>query len=167
MSVQRASGLGTPARRVAAAFIGMGLVFLVLGCGDNTGLPKRYPVSGTVTYKGQPVEKGTINFVHTAQDGRDASGTIQNGKYSLTTATQDDGALPGSYKVVVISVDVDTKGLAAESHGGQFRHGSDEMIKATKSAKPLVPSKYSLADTSGLTAEVKAQSNTFDFPLTD
>ena len=32
-------------------------------CGSDDGLGKRYPVSGTVTYKDQPVPKGSISFV--------------------------------------------------------------------------------------------------------
>jgi hypothetical protein len=36
-----------------------------------------------------------------------------------------------------------------------------------KNAKTLVPSKYSLTDTSALTADVKDKSNTIDFDLPD
>ena len=46
------------------AMAGLGLV-TVLGCGDDTGLAQRYPVSGTVTYNGDPVEKGRIDFIPT------------------------------------------------------------------------------------------------------
>jgi hypothetical protein len=167
MSALLPSALKTSARRVAAAFAGMGLALLVLGCGDDTGLAKRYPVSGTVTYNGAPVAKGTINFVVVSDTGRAATGAIENGRYALTTATQGDGALPGSYKVTVISQDIDTAALTAESKGGQFHHGSPEFIKATKNAKNLVPPKYKLADTSDLKAEVKAETNTLNFDLKD
>jgi len=139
---------------------------LVVGCGDDTGLAKRYPVSGTVTYKGEPVEKGTINFIHTAPDGRDASGTIANGRYSLTTATPDDGALPGPYKVTVVAQNIDTTELNAISKGGQHHHDA-AFAKAAKNAKNLVPARYKLADTSDLTAEVKPQSNSIPLELKD
>src|SRR5262245_21062985 len=82
---------------------------LVIGCGDDTGLAKRFAVSGTVKYKGELVEKGRIDFIPTKPaEGRAASGEIDNGSYSLTTATSGDGALPGSYNVTVTSVEVDT-----------------------------------------------------------
>jgi hypothetical protein len=166
MSALQMRALKTFSRRLGAAFTGMGLL-LVLGCGDDSGLAKRYPVSGTVTYNGAPVPKGNINFVSATPTGRAATGEIENGKITLTTATSGDGALPGSYKVTIISQDMDTSKLQAESKGGQFRHGSDEMIKAQKAAKNLVPPKYKLADTTDLTAEVKAEANTFKFELKD
>jgi hypothetical protein len=118
-------------------------------------------------YNGQPVAKGTIGFVPASGTGRAASGEIENGKYSLTTAVAGDGALPGSYKVTVIAKDVDTTALKAEAKGGQFHHGTPEFVKAAKGAKSLVPSRYSLADTSDLKAEVKAESNSFPFELKD
>ena len=55
--------------------------FLVLAsCGSDDGLGKRYPVSGTVTYNGKPLEKGEISFV--AEDSKaniGASGRITDG----------------------------------------------------------------------------------------
>jgi hypothetical protein len=154
----------TSARKVVA-LAGLGLV-TVLGCGDDTGLARRYPVSGTVTYKGDPVEKGRIDFKPTQAEGRDASGEIVDGKYSLTTAVSDDSALPGPYKVTVTSVEVDTTALKAIAKGGLFHHDKT-FAKAVRNAKRLVPSRYQLANTSGLTATVKAESNTSDFHLKD
>jgi hypothetical protein len=151
--------------RVGAVFAGLGLV-LVLGCGDDSGLATRYKVSGTVTYKGQPVEKGLINFVPTSGDGRAASGNIKNGSYYLTTATDGDGALPGSYKVTVSSQEIDSTELKAVAKGGQFHHDK-AFANANKTAKNLVPSRYQLAETSDLTATVEAKSNNLPFDLKD
>jgi hypothetical protein len=47
------------------------------------------------------------------------------------------------------------------------RPSGPQIARANKVAKRLVPEKYSSPETSGLRAEVKAQSNSFDFPLTD
>jgi len=151
--------------RGAVALAGMGLV-LVAGCGDDTGLTRRYSVSGTVTYKGAPVPKGNVAFIPTKPGGREASGALNNGKFTLTTATPNDGALPGSYKVTVISQDVDTTELKEVAKGGQFHHDA-KFAKAVAGATNLVPSKYKLPDTSDLTAEVKPQSNSFTFDLKD
>ncbi len=61
---------------------------LLLGC-DSGGRPT-YPVSGKVTWKGQPVPKGLIYFdpdVHQANDGPQGFALIVNGQYD----TRSDG----------------------------------------------------------------------------
>jgi hypothetical protein len=141
------------------------------GCGaDNSGLDKRYSVSGNVTYKGAPVEKGTIVFEPTNPAppvGRHASGTIENGHYALTTSGDGaDGALAGDYKVLVLSTTVDMRGLAKES-GGLVHQGDEKFQKIVKEAKSLVPQKYSKSETSNLTYKVEPRSQTKDFDLTD
>jgi hypothetical protein len=72
------------------------VVVLVIGCGGDD-LGKRYAVSGTITYKGKPLPKGTIAFVSVKPDGRGASGVIEDGKYQMTTQSANDGAFEGSY----------------------------------------------------------------------
>jgi len=143
----------------------------ILGCGDDTGLDKRYPVSGTVTFKDQPVEKGQISFITTDKTKqRDAGGAIENGRYTLTTATPGDGALPGKYNVTIVSKEIDPADAAKikgtiEKLGGSARQG--DTGKAAARAKNLVPGKYQLPETGGLTATVEEKSNTIDFKLAD
>jgi len=157
-------------KTLALAGSALGLL-LVVGCGDTTGLAKRYAVTGNVSYQGKPLEKGTINFIPAKADaGRPATGDIVNGYYSLTTADKDDGALPGSYKVTVASVVMDPEAeakLKEFSKGGQSRLGPETKGIMKGAIKSSIPSKFSLADTSGLTAEVKEQSNKIDFNLPD
>jgi hypothetical protein len=147
------------------------------GCGDDSGLPKRYPVSGTVSHNGKPLEKGNINFAPDGPEGRAAGGTIVDGRYSLTTHDPDDGAVPGKYKVSVIAklidaskVDLKIKGASTEEAKKALATVFPQKVAARASAagKSLIPSKYSSPETSGLTFEVKAQSNTAtDFDLKD
>ena len=93
-----------PLSKVTAACAGALALLIVLGCSDDSGLAKRYPVSGTVKYKDQPVAQGRIDFVPAkGGEGRAASGDIADGSYSLTTATNGDGAIPGSYKVTIVA----------------------------------------------------------------
>jgi hypothetical protein len=140
----------------------------ILGCGDDTGLDKRYPVSGTVKYNGKPVEKGRIDFIPAKPgQGRAAGGDITDGAYSLTTATKDDGALPGSYKVTVSALEIDMSSVKGTPGGGQAGRQSKEFAKVQKDAKMLVPQKFSSVETSGLSQEVKAQSNQINFDLKD
>jgi hypothetical protein len=151
--------------QVAATLAGIGLV-LILGCGGDDFV-KRYPVSGTITYKGEPVEKGRVTFHPTKPaEQRPASGDIENGKYALTTVSNNDGANPGSYRVTVESIQMDMTKVNANMKGGGPRQ--KDIASAYSAAKVLIPPKYRLSDTSGLTADVKEQpTNTFDFDLKD
>lgn len=151
---------------VSALFAVASAVVIVVGCGDDTGLGKRYPVSGKITFKGEPLEKGRIDFIpNDLQNGRPATGTIEDGVFRLTTLTPNDGALPGDYKVTVSALSVDNTAVEKtimEQGGGGRQH---EIAMATQKGKSLVPAKYSLADTSGLTATVGERSNSFTFDL--
>jgi hypothetical protein len=149
----------TPVARILAACL-----LIASGCSDD-GLPKRYPVTGTVTYNGKPLEKGQVNFLPTAPDGRPASGDIQAGEYSLTTQTPGDGAMPGKYRVTIVASDVDLNAAIAKQQGGI--PSQEDVIKAQRKAKRLIPAKYEDPAKSGLEREVKEESNTFDFSLTD
>ncbi len=122
-----------------------------IGCGP-TG-PGMAQVTGKVTYKGKPVPKGTITFVHEGAEGRNASGELDEaGNYRLQTENPGDGALLGEYKVTI--------------------YAHDEPILdyiPTTPVKPkiLAPQKYEKPDTTPLKATVKSGSNTFDFTLTE
>jgi hypothetical protein len=143
---------------------------VVLGCGDESGLGKRYKVTGRVTYKGENVAHGTVNFTPTKPappEGRAATGELTDGYYSLSTAGNNDGALPGEYKVAITAKDIDFSAAKPKDGGAIIRQGSKEQQAAIKAGKSLIPTKYSLSETSGLTATVKEESNNFDFPLTD
>jgi hypothetical protein len=148
----------------------------IIGCGDD-GLSQRYAVSGTVTYKGAPLDKGLINFVPEAKEGRGAGGPIENGKYTLTTQDPGDGAFPGNYKVTVISKeDADEAAIKAATDKAAAKAGMtrgagarvDEAAagKAIKKAKSRIPEKYA-GNNTPLKATVKPESNTFDFTLDD
>jgi hypothetical protein len=61
----------------------------VAGCGDGDD---GVPVSGTVTYRGQPFSNASITFYPAS--GRPVSGAIIEGEYSVRLQ-------PGTYKVTV------------------------------------------------------------------
>ncbi|HZW33938.1 MAG TPA: hypothetical protein VFF52_24660 [Isosphaeraceae bacterium] len=138
-------------------------VLALIGCGQDDGIGTRYPVSGTITYKAEPVKKGTITFTPQEQGGRAASGDISEGAYRLTTQSPGDGALPGKYRVSIIAKEPD-EGALAKTKG---RPNQADVVKSYLRAKDMIPKKYQLADTSGLTAEVKGQSNDLSFELKD
>ena len=140
-----------------------GLSVLLLGCGGvDPDKPALGRVSGTVTYKGNPLTTGLVTFVPSggagAESGQTASGEIgKNGGYSLTTFESGDGAVLGPHNVLVQAREGSTttgKGMPAPG----------EVVKPPKS---LIPEKYAKGGTSPLRFEVKAGSNTYNIELTD
>lgn len=129
------------------------LVLMAVGCGKEG--PTMGRVSGTVTYKGQPLTKGNVSFVSTEPDRPNASGAItSNGSFTLQTREPGDGAEVGEYKIAVTDIDPDTYNSALPG----------ETVKVPKSQ---IPAKYADANTSGLTAKVASGSNTVPVELKD
>jgi len=113
----------------------------ITGCSKGTeGIPA-VPASGTVTLNGKPLEQGTIQFV--PSKSRPAYGEIKDGKFTLTTYVDGDGAVPGKHKVGVTAVEE-----VPNPKGG-------EPI-----AKSLVPSNCTNPETSGYEVEIPPQGKT-------
>ncbi len=139
----------------------------------------RYPVTGMIKYKGEPVAKARISFIPTKPGvGRGASGNVVNGSYKLTTLNPDDGAVPGEYKVTVDDREVDEGKLKADTEKEAAKKGIEKFsggamipqelqAKAMKDAKGRLPGKYQLPETSDKTVTVKESPNTIDIELTD
>jgi hypothetical protein len=142
---------------------------IVLGCGPSDDLGTRYHVSGTVTYKGQPLAKGRIVFVpEDPKTGRTAASDIEAGSYALTTLadTPRDGALPGKYKVSISAIEVDlSKAMSGMVKGQQGMFKQQDVAQAKQTS--LIPIKYRDPELSGLTTDVQTHSNTFNFNLED
>lgn len=69
----------------------------LLGCSASKYEgPPRAEVSGSVTFKGSPVDQGSINLTPVGHDGRQASATIEGGKYVIP---EDQGPNLGKYRV--------------------------------------------------------------------
>jgi hypothetical protein len=129
------------------------LLPLLIGCG-NPGVAPTAEVTGTVTYKGAPLEN--VNVVFTPANGRPATGTTDaEGKFSLSTFAADDGAVPGEHTVTIAEGPTDTP----PPMPGMPGYGE---------TKSRFPARYSDPAKSGLTATVKeGEANQFKFELTD
>jgi len=82
------------------------IVLGIVGCGDGAPSVKTVPVSGTVTYNGNPIEGATVTFMQQAEGIRPAGGqTDAQGKFMLKTALggtkMQDGAMEGSFVVTI------------------------------------------------------------------
>jgi hypothetical protein len=118
------------------------MTFFLAGCGGDG----RLPITGTVSYKGEPIDHGSIEFIPTA-GGKTASGAIITG--GRFTIPADKGLLPGKYTVKISSVEV-------PAGGGAFGAPSKE-------AKEKIPEKYNKKST--LSKDVKDGETTFEFKL--
>lgn len=119
--------------------------FLVLltGCGPSG--PKVVPVSGTVTYNGQPLADGDIIFAPAAPGGLEYSGKIAAGKFSFKSEA-------GNKRVKI---------MASREEGPV-----DPQMGAPKRTM-YIPAKYSSAEKTELTAEVTEKGkNEYTFTLT-
>lgn len=100
--------------RAATAIIGC-IVLMCVGCGP--GRPPAYKTTGKVVFtNGTPVKTGTVELKsreHTVQ----ARGTIgEDGRFVLTTYTEDDGAVAGTHDCVVVQM-VMVEDLKQRNHG--------------------------------------------------
>jgi hypothetical protein len=116
------------------------LVFACGGCGVSSGqMSPLVPVKGKVTYKGQPVSKGTVRFEPDGY-GRPATGRLQtDGSFALGTNKEGDGVVAGEHRVSI--------------------SGFDKPLASNRALK-----KYG-SKNSGLTAEVDADHTEFNFDL--
>ena len=70
----------------------------------------REAISGTVTFDGQPLQKGTIRFDPTGQGATASGGMVEDGRFDIPA---DEGPVPGKYKVLINErVDADERSCA-------------------------------------------------------
>jgi hypothetical protein len=115
-----------------------------MGCSSGSTGPKEYPVGGTVTFDGKPVETGRILFRKIGEGDRAYGGEITNGNYSFTSE-------PGKVKVEI---------TASRIIPGKFdnSNGTPEPV-----GEMYIPKQYNSKST--LEAEVKPEGNTLPFEL--
>jgi hypothetical protein len=132
------------ARRYAATLLAV-LGFAAAGCGSADPNEAR-PVSaaGTITYQGKPLAQGQVQFV--PEKGRAASGTIENGRFVMTTFNEGDGAIPGLHKVGVIAVE-------------QIPSGKGKGKDSDPDSRDLIPPRYGNPHSSGISVEIPPEGN--------
>ncbi len=145
--------------------LGFAVCFIIAGslagCGDE-GNGVLVPVTGKVTYKGQPLTRGEVNFIPEQAGSRGARGTIgEDGHFTLSSYGVNDGAHPGKYKVTIVSRGDDLP-IPAKKKGRMM----EEDMQG--SGKLLIPQKYTQPMTSGLSKEIAVEGeHDFTFDLTD
>jgi hypothetical protein len=116
------------------------LGLLALACGCNSG---RQTVTGKVLYDdGTPVTAGTV-IAEATIDGKivGIQGNIESdGTYRMGGASPGDGALPGTYRVMIVAPAL-----------SDFEKGQGK--------KPALGGKYANFESSGITLDVKPGKN--------
>lgn len=117
----------------------VGLAATVLaGCGPAV---RTVPAGGQVLIDGSPLKTGFVRFV--SADGHTATGQLDaDGKFRLTTFTDNDGVVPGQQSVEIIAI---------EAQGATTKH--------------LIPKKYAAVETSGLSLSVEKPANDLKIEL--
>jgi len=145
----RTSYYFTVVSRRSVLFPLLGLVGLIsAGCGGGSGdAPALYNVEGTVTFAGEPVETGRIQFRADEGAGTAYSAEITNGKYKLET-------VPGKMKIEI---------TASRAVPGKMGEAASPDEQPQPVMEMYIPAKYNTAST--LTAEVTKGDNTIPFQL--
>jgi hypothetical protein len=151
--------------RVSFVSVCFGLA-TILGCGSGTSNPATYPVTGTITFKGAPVEGADIVLVPSTPEALAAfAKSDAEGKFAVRTFEPGDGAVSGTYKVKVTKLDKkeveETQVFASSEDEAEIYVEGDPVAPA----KNLLPPKFSDHNKSGLTVTVAAEPVTFDIKL--
>jgi hypothetical protein len=148
------------------------MLLVVPACGPSR--PAVAPVSGRISRDGKQVTTGVVWFYPAA--GRPATGQIEaDGRYTLGTFTQDDGALLGSHRVVIESRAITEAKRRPPPKVAQIPDDMPEAIRQEWEAGGLaagaegltwlVPEKYAAQATTPLRAEVQPGRNVIDFDI--
>jgi hypothetical protein len=131
---------------VNRALHALAILFCCVGCSQSG--PQRASVSGSVLLDGQPVVKGSMNFVPVEGTvGPTAGANIENGRYSID---REKGVTVGKNRVKISSVQPTGKKIMA------FGELTDEWAE-------VVPAEYNARST--LVRPIQPGSNLLDFDL--
>jgi hypothetical protein len=138
------------------------LVVSAIACSPGAAArAKTVRVTGTVTYKGLPVEGAVVSFLGDGTIPAAIGRTDAKGHFELTTSEPGDGAVPGSHQVTVSKVVAAKAAPAKESMEDAAKRTTAAQDEAPLS---LIPERYGNAATSDITLQVKP-SGTNDFPI--
>ncbi|MBA2113781.1 hypothetical protein [Bremerella alba] len=78
---------------------------MLLGCSGATDGPQRYEVSGSATYKGEPIPFGRILLEPDATQGNTGPGSVAEIKNGWYVTRPNSGHTGGSFRVTIMGTD--------------------------------------------------------------
>ena len=157
------------------------LLSLILGCSGNS--IRVYPTSGTVTYKGKPLDNALVNFIINGKEGQPSTvmglgTTDKDGRFTIQTTVDPtsmplEGAVEGEH-AVTISKYIPPKGMTEEDLAKMMARETKLMEEqgyldpedVTPARVPFLPPKYQNPAMSVLKATVVPNGeNDFTFEL--
>jgi len=129
------------------------VISFLAGCGGGAEGPQRATVQGKVTFDGEPLESGFIEFIpDSGVNAAPVKLTISSGSYDTASDPMDDRGIPlGNHTVVVRSW---------KETGQEVKN---EMGEMEQEVVQIIPEKYNTS--TELKAEVTAETDTLDFDL--
>jgi hypothetical protein len=161
-------------KQLLPAFVCSLVLLTIAGCGGVTR-PETIKVTGSVTYKGQPVADAEVNFWG-ANAPRAASGvTDAEGKFTLSMFESGDGCLAGENVITIVKLDpssvkpVVSPEAMMNDPAAMAKMSGQDMANANGPVGPksLVPEKYTKRNLTPLKETVSDENNSFPFTLTD
>ena len=148
---------GTATRRAVMWLAVAGV--LLAGCGRRSTL-RRLPLAGSVTFAGQPVDDGLIEFIPVdSTPGPSFGGLVKAGRYAVPAA--QGGHTGGTYRVQI---------NGSRASGKTFTVNTQVFTPdGTKMEVPVmenfIPTKYNVASTLRVTLTPEASAAGIDFAL--
>lgn len=158
-----------PMRNLCFVIVICGISAVAAGCGGGADSQVLYPVAGVLNWDdGKPVADATVTFTvagetkEKLQQGGTAK-TNGQGEFTILTSTGQSGLAKGKYKIMVAAGKVETNSASPEEakkalmarYGSGQQGQSKSPTAGEQSDSTIIPSKYSLAETTPLEWEVK------------
>jgi hypothetical protein len=146
------------------------MVFLGFLAGCSPAGVRVFPVTGTITYQGKPVENALVSFVPESPESRGASAmTESNGQFIVVAqGAKENGAMAGEYKIIVTKlIEIDDSGNEVIRKPVGEYNPNNEQVEIRYEQKNLLPEKYAKRETTDLKVTVEKKKNHFNLVLTD
>jgi hypothetical protein len=148
-------------RQVVGFSVALLLVSLLAGCGSKR--PRPGAVSGTITYKGQPLS-GAALLLYPAKPGAAEPITIpvdDDGSFRITDVPR------GEYKVVVEGTEGSVEAMPVKAPPGKEAEMKEKLARLTTPPTIPFPKKYQDRRTTDLTCTVTDRDQTVKWELKD